>query len=230
MSDRDVSLKELIAQQLPPGFVKGLIDGIGNIYPMSCQTMASDTNLGEEQASYTLGYYRRGCAETLFSRMAAQYGMRQASVQPENGGCTHVCVSVGDFSLVLCHVQGINTFPQHSDNREQSAKINEHLSQGDMFPNELKEASSENKRKRIFGVIIHSENGSAKDALGSIKIGFPNPDFDAWIEEPICLVEISDLQDRKYQKTTDLQAQVQEAMPKWRTQKPDFDKDAVSKE
>lgn len=216
MNDRYISLRDLVVCAVPPGFLKALLEEMGGIYRESHETVFNDTNLDDRQARYVRGHYRRGRAETQFSRLAAQYGLKQRVEQPENGGCNHIVVSAGTLSLVLCHVYAENAFPKHSDNREQASRVNDHLSQVDFFPAELKRAYDRSEDAQIYGIIIHSENGNDKSTLGSIKIGFPNCNCDGWIEEPICLNEISDLQDRQFQKPEDLQGQVQDVMPKWK--------------
>ena len=55
--------------------------------------MLNDPALGEDQANYVFGYYRRGRAETVLMNTAAEHGLKVKMVQPENGGCKHVYVT-----------------------------------------------------------------------------------------------------------------------------------------
>ena len=210
MKNNSTTLKAMLIDDLPPEFVTELIQGMVSIYPASFASMYQDRELGEEQAKTILGHYRRALAETLFERTAKKYGLGTELVQPEGGGCTHISIQVGRFRLAMCHVVSQDAFPQHSDNREQSSKANKCIAQINLFPDRVTPQAGE-----IFGIIIHSEFPGKKDQFDSIKIGFPNCDWDGWIEGPVCLVEISEIQNNQYQEE-DLQGIVQndKAKPK----------------
>lgn len=202
------TLKELLTTELPPGFVATIFERIKLIYPHSYASVINDPALSDEQAKYVLGYYRRGIAETVFMNAAAEHGLLIDEVQPETGGCTHVRVSTENFSFVMCHVQSPGGFPKHSDNREQASKINLHLSQTELFPLQVEPSSNV-----LYGVFVHTEQPGNKGQFNSLCVGFPDSNFKDWIEEPIDMQEILDLQKRLFQEEEDLQEQVQKVVP-----------------
>jgi hypothetical protein len=211
MNRKNPSLKEMLIEDLPAGFVNELIDDIESVYTDSHAAMFNDPELGVNQAKTVLGHYRRSRAETLLERLAVKHGLKAETVQPVGGGCTHVSVHVGRFELVMCHVISRDAFPQHSDDREQSSKANECLSQMDWLEESVVPGEGE-----FYGIIIHTEVAGVKNKLGSIKIGFPNHEWDEWIEEPIDMIEISEIQKLKGQGQEDLQGFIQDekARPK----------------
>lgn len=208
------TLRQLLVNELPHGFVRDLLDKIPGIYKESHESVSNDPNLGEEQAKYVMGYYRRGTAETLLQRLSAEHGLKVSAVQPENGGCKHIRVGIGRFAFVMCHVQTRAGFPSLSDNRAQASSINEFLSQSTLFPIESKLIDEE-----IFAVLAHTEQANKKDSFGSIHIGFPNHKFDSWIEEPIDLMEILEQQNLTTQSSNDSSGQIQEAEPRLKIDK-----------
>lgn len=185
------TIRTLLINELPQGFVSNLIERLPTVYKESFLAVTNDTSLGEEQAKYVMGYLRRGYAETLLERSGAEHGLKIETIQPENGGCKHIRVGSGRFSLAMCHVYTRAGFPALSDNRAQASSINAFLSQSTLFPIE-----NQPKKEQIFGILVHTENPGKKDELGSVHIGFPNHNFDSWIEAPIDLLEIRDLQSK----------------------------------
>ena len=211
MNTNAPTLKQLLLADLPPGFVRALFERIENIYPKSYTSMFNDSSLGDEQANYVLGYYRRGLGEAVFINTAVEHGLKVKMVQPENGGCKHVYVTAGRFGFTMCHVSTSGGFPKPSDSREQSSKINEHISQIDLFP-----VVSEPKKEEFYGVFVHTEQTGKKDIFKSLCIGFPNPEFDDWVEDPIDLQDIIDIQQRLFQAHEDLHEQIQKSDPAWK--------------
>lgn len=211
MKENSHTLKQLLVNDLPPRFTRALLEGIEKIYPESYAAMHNDPLLGEHQANYVLGFYRRGLAETVFMNTAVDNGLEVDMVQPENGGCKHVFISSHNFGLAICHVPTRGGFPQHSDCREQSSKINENLQQQSLFPIVKPEIDN-----RLYGILVHTEAAGNKDTFGSLCIGFPNTDFDDWLEDPIDIQDIKDMQQQLFQEQEDLHEQVQKVDPIWK--------------
>jgi len=205
------TLKQLLINEIPPGFSRALYDRIWDIYPESFTAMFTDPLLGDEQANYVLGYYRRGLAETVFMNTAAEFGLSTKLVQPENGGCKHVYVSTGRFGFTMFHVPSRAGFPKHSDCREQSSKINAHIQQQSLFP-----IDSRPDKETIYGVFVHTEHIGKKDAFNSLSVGFPNPKFSDWVEEPIDIQDLIDIQQKRFQDQEDVYAESQHTDPVWK--------------
>lgn len=210
MSDNP-TLKQLVIADLPPGFVRALYERIAHIYSQTFAHVSSDPELGEDQSKYVLGHYRRGCAETVLLRTAIEHGLKAKVIQPDSGGCKHVKISSGHFSFTMCHVLTPAGFPQHSDYREQSSKINQHIAQGDLFPIESKP-----NKEEFYGIFVHSEQVGKKDAFGSLYIGFPSPISERWIEEPTDFKDIIDIQQKIFQGQDDPHAAIQKSDPQWK--------------
>ncbi|ESZ89321.1 hypothetical protein KT71_001390 [Congregibacter litoralis KT71] len=47
----------------------------------------------------------------------------------------------------------------------------------------------------VFMNSAGSERGELKQEFGSISIVFPDPNFEQWVDTPVCLTEIRDLQE-----------------------------------
>ena len=105
-------------------------------------------------------------------------------------------------------------FPKFSRSREQYSQINEHADQGILFP-----AISVPKAEELYGIIVHTERPNSKSEIQSLAVGFPNSECRVWIQEPIPLFDIAELQAVLFQKVEDPQAIVQKPRPTWKTEK-----------
>ena len=130
---------------------------------------------------------------------------------PANGGCEHVQIICGRFRLITCHVQSPGAFPQHSDCREQYAGVNEHISQADWLA-----VHSEPGEEALFGVLTHASDRHNPRRFRSAQIGFPDTAFETWVDKPIDLLDLRDMQIAAYQASDDPQGRNQDAQPKWK--------------
>jgi len=206
------SLSQLLVNTLPPGFVRVFPKKLADVYSESYQTVFNNPNLNKEDATYLLGHKRRALAETVFYRTAVEHGLKASHVQPENGGCAHVSVEIGQFCLAMCHVQTRGAFPKHSDNREQASQINRNLPQLDLFPDIFPD-----KKDDFFGILVHTEYPGNKDQFQSVSIGFPNTNFNNWVDEPIDLLDIQNLQEQAFQSKSDPHILNQNDSPTFKT-------------
>jgi hypothetical protein len=205
------TLAELLATDVPPEFVRALLDITPNLYRDAYAAVYQNPCFGKPEADYLLGHHRRAMFEAALRNLAAKHGLRVIMAKCEKGGCEHVRVVAGRFSLTACHVGGRGSFPRHSHSREQYSLINEHLSQGQLFP-----VQSTPKDAELYGIIVHTEALGRKDKLQSVCIGFPNHEFDKWIQNPTDLRDVADIQQPMYQQAEDLQAVVQNTEPEWK--------------
>lgn len=226
MSDTNLTLKQQVIKEIPPGFIRALYERVGYVYPTSHAKISNDPLLGEEQANYVLGHYRRGLAEKIFWDTGFEYGLAVECMQPDNGGCKHVRVSSENFKFSMCHVSTCGGFPKHSDSREQSSKINDHLQQQFMFPFE---SEVESANQPFYGIFVHTEITKKKDIFNSLHLGFPNTDFNGWVDEPIDIRDLIDIQQRLFQDRDDVYAEVQNDNPVWKYTKIDADEDKGKK-
>lgn len=140
--------------------------------------------------------------------------------KPDKGGCSHVRVLTGRFQLIGCHVQSPGSFPRHSDCREQFSAVNECISQQEMF-----RVGAPPGEQSLYGILTHAAEAKDNSTFRSAQIGFPDVDFSEWVEEPVDLLDVQDQQRLRYQSIEDLQAQVQDAAPKWKSQSTSLEKD-----
>lgn len=185
---KNLSLKELVAYDLPSGFLGDLYNHLGIVYKQAYEEVYANSAYEESEAEYLLGHYRRCLCEAKFRNIAEQRGIEIEMMQSGNGGCKHVQIICGRFRFALCHVQSKGAFPRHSYAREQYSKINEHIAQRSLFPVESTPGKSD-----IFGVIVHTEE-NRKDNFGFAGIGFPDETFSNWVDQPIDIQDIIDCQ------------------------------------
>ena len=211
-----LKLDDLLADDLPPDFVRALLDRTPDVYKSAYDAVHNNPDLGTDEADYVLGHERRGEFETMLRNTAVEHGLtvqmeRSRDEEDREHGCKHVGVFAGRFHFTACHVISPNAFPRHSQGREQYSKINEHAAQGNLFP-----VPSYPKDTNLYGVIVHTEQHGRKDKLRSIAIGFPNSEFNGWIQRPSYLSDILTIQQPRYQKIRDLQSVVQKDSPMWK--------------
>lgn len=214
MNDHDSNLEELLVHDLPVLFGESLLAQMKLVYAEAHASVYENPALGEAEAEYLLGHQRRALAETVLRNIAIEHRLQVSMIEPDNGGCKSVYVTSTKFGFTMCHVQSGCQFPKHSDTRAQSALINKYIRQRSLFP-----IDSETGVQKIYGILIHTELSEAKDELGSMHIGFPNPDFSGWIDIPIDILDIIDKQKQRFQKPADLQGQIQQPKPTFKERK-----------
>lgn len=204
-------LTQLLVSDIPPALVRRILKVFPTVYADAYAQVRDHPQLGEPEAKYLLGHLRRALFETQFRDIAIDCGLRVTMHAPPNGGCEHVQVMCGRFRLIACHVQSPGAFPQHSDCREQYAGINEHISQADWLA-----VPSEPGEEALFGILTHASERRDQGQFRCAQIGFPDPGFYSWVEQPADLLDLRDLQVTAYQASDDLQGQKQDAAPKWK--------------
>lgn len=187
MAINNQTLKELLASDLPYGFIKELYDRLPSAYKDSYASLHADQSLGKEQAGVVLGHFRRGRVETLLEKIAKNHGLQVNHIDTGGGGII-VELVCGRFCFTMCHVSSPQQFPTVSTSRKQSSTINAHLAQQQLFAVE-----STPEKAEIYGIFIHTELGISKDTFGSIFIGFPDENCKNWVDDPISFIEIIEL-------------------------------------
>lgn len=204
---------ELLVSDLPRGFLKALIERVPLVYAEAHDSVTHDPRFGEAEARYLHGHTRRAILEATLRTTAQSFGMAVEMRRAEGvGGPEHVMVISGRFCFTACHLPSSNGFPKESRHRQQYSMINEHVTQGQLFP-----ISSEPDAADIYGVIAHCEVPGEKGTLGTLVIGFPNDSCDDWIDEPIDVVDLADAQERL--KSSKNRESTAAAAPKWKKRK-----------
>ncbi len=214
--NQNPDFSELLVQDVPPALIRQILDVLPSVYPDAYDEVHGHEKLGEPEAKSVLGYLRRGFFEMQFRNIATECGLRVDMHTPTNGGCEHVQVICGRFRLIACHVQSPGAFPQHSDCREQYAGVNEHIAQTDWLAK-----PSQPGEQSIFGVLTHTSERHDPRQFRCAQIGFPDPDFERWVDKPVELLDLRDKQMRAYQAQEDLQGRNQDPKPKWKKRQDD---------
>ena len=217
MTHYNHTLKDMLATDLPPGFVTTLRSGAASVYREALAAVQRNAKLGEPESQYLLGHQRRAHFEAMLRESAVLHGLqfsmeRAKDDQGHLHGFQHVRVTAGRFAFTACHVQSPGAFPKFSRSREQYAQINEHAAQGNLFP-----LQSNPKEDELYGIIIHTECRIAKGEIQSLAVGFPDPQFKAWIQAPIPLLDIEELQATLFPNSEDAAATTKEPRPMWKT-------------
>lgn len=207
----NATLAQLLLADIPPALVRQILKVLPTVYINAYDQVFGDPQLGEPEAKYLLGHRRRALFETQFRSIAIDCGLRFVMHSPANGGCEHVQIICGRFRLITCHVQSPGAFPQHSDCREQYAGVNEHISQADWLA-----VHSEPGEEALFGVLTHASDRHNPRRFRSAQIGFPDTAFETWVDKPIDLLDLRDMQIAAYQASDDPQGRNQDAQPKWK--------------
>ena len=65
-------------------------------------------------------------------------------------------------------------------------------------------------------MLTHTSDRHDQRQFRSAQIGFPDPTFEAWVDQPIDLLDLRDMQVAAFQATEDLQGRNQDVEPKWK--------------
>lgn len=192
--DPNQTLKDMLAADLPPDFVRTLLDQVPTAYREAHAAVKQNPKLGKWERRYLLGHQRRVHCEAMLRDSAVLHGLsfsmkKSIDQDGHESGFHHVRVTAGRFAFTECHVQSRRAFPKFSRSREQYSKINDHTAQGDLFS-----VQSEPREAELYGIIVHTEQRDDRSKLLSLALGFPDPEFKRWIQEPIPLIDICELQ------------------------------------
>ena len=139
MGSQNQSLQDMLVSDLPPAFVRTLLERARAVYREAHAAVQQNPTLGEPEAQYLLGHQRRAHFEAMFRDAAVlhriQFSMERSKDEDGHShGCQHVRVVVGRFAFTACHVQSPGAFPKSSRSRVQYSQINEHAAQRNLFP------------------------------------------------------------------------------------------------
>ena len=211
-------LIDLLAADLPYGFAHSLVGRIPLVYAESYHSVTQDPRCGDPEARYLHGHVRRALIEATLREEATLAGMTVAMRRADGvGGPEHVMVSIGRFCFTACHLPSLSSFPRESKHREQYSALNEHIAQGQLFPLRAAPDTAD-----IYGVVVHCEVPGNKEKVATLCIGFPNENCDDWIDEPIPLIDIADMQEQRRNASD---ATDESARPTWKEQKDNEDQD-----
>jgi hypothetical protein len=115
-----------------------------------------------------------------------------------------------------------NLVPRTTVFRAQYADVNQHITQGQLFP-----VRSSPGEAALYCIIIHGPSTEKPGELGYCCFAFPTQQGKEWVQEPIDLSDIRDYQQARYQKPADDRALIQNTDP---VLKPKFDAGSQAEE
>jgi hypothetical protein len=216
------SLREILVADLPPAFVTRFQEAAAWAYREAWERIKNDTSITDEGRNQLLPHLRRVLVEAKLQNIALDSGVRAESEPVSSGAHKYVAVRVGRLVMTCSKTSGRNAVPRACDFRGQYSDVNEHIDQQNLFP-----IISTPGRESLYCIIVHGPSAQEKGELGFCCFGFPSPDSQRWVQEPIALADIRDYQQTRYQKSEDERAQIQPIEPKL---KPEFGADSSAAE
>ena len=115
MSSRNRTLQEMLVADLPPGFVRTLLDEAPAVYREAHAVVQGNPSLGDPEAQYLLGHQRRAHFEAMLRDAAVLHGVeftmeRSKDDDGHSYGFQHVRVTASRFAFTACHVQSPERF------------------------------------------------------------------------------------------------------------------------
>ncbi len=216
------SLREILITDLPPAFVTRFQEATTWAYREAWERVKNDTSITDNGREQLLPHLRRVLLEAKLQSIALDSGVRAESESVSSGAHKYVAVRVGRLVMTCSKTSSRNAVPRACDFRDQYSDVNEHIDQQTLFP-----VISTPGCESLYCIIIHGPSEQQRGELGFCCFGFPSPDLQKWVQEPIALADIRDYQQTRYQKSEDDRAQIQPVEPKL---KPEFGADSSAEE
>lgn len=214
------SLRDILVSDLPPSFVRRLIDAARWTYLEAHAQMEGHSLYGEPECEYLEPHVRRALFEAKLAEIALDSGLKVTTERVASGAAQYRLVRAGRLQLTGSKTTSRNVVPRRCVFRRQYADINEHINQQQLFP-----VPSDPDVASLYCMIIHGASVERPGELGYCCFAFPTQQGDRWAQEPIDLEDIRDYQATRYSKVPDERAQIQVVEPKL---KPGLGNDAES--
>lgn len=205
------SLREILIADLPPAFVSRFQDAASEVYREASTRIKNDALLDDDSRNQLLPHLRRALLETRFKTIALDSGLRAEAESVSSGAHKYVAVRVGRLVLTCSKTTGPNAVPRACNFRDQYSDVNEHINQHQIFP-----IVSNPGNESLYCLIIHGPSEYTENDLGYCSFGFPSPNLEKWVEEPVALADVRDYQRERYQKSEDERASIQNTEPRFK--------------
>lgn len=216
------SLRNILLTDIPPAFVKRLINDAGWVYKEARARVENDPLLGDPERAYLEPHIRRALFERKLVEAGLDTGMVATTECVTSGSAQYNLVRAGRLLLTCSKTTSRKVVPRSCAFRGQYSYINEHIAQRQLFP-----VPSMPSQASLYCIIIHGPSLETPGELGYCCFAFPSHEGEKWVQEPIDLLDIRDYQQTRYQKNLDDRAQIQTVEPKL---KPKFDEGSNSEE
>jgi hypothetical protein len=185
------TLQDVIAAELPPLFVSGLVPRLAGVYREVVATMQHPL-LGEPEKRNLLPHARRNMVEKAIRDLALDHGLIATVEWAETGSCQFTAIRTPRVLLTVSKTQHDWALPETCHFRRQNSAVNSMLMQSDFFD---ASAPSRNEQEPLYAILTHGPSPGSDD-LGFVCIGFPRADMEAWAEAPISILDIQEKQER----------------------------------
>ena len=185
----NASLRTLLATDLPDAFVSELINVANWIYRDTHEAIALDSNYDAPEKEYLLPHTRRAIMESKMRELANKHNVQVTIEENSAKNTKYSLIRCGRFALTISKAPGESQLPSKCNFRKQYAEINQHIKQLSLFP-----LPSNPQDSSIYGIIIHGHDLNDQSKLAFLRIGFPEHEKRGWVEDPIDLLEIMELQ------------------------------------
>jgi len=202
-------LRDILVSDLPPAFVTQLRNAFETIYRTTYESVHNDPNLASSAKSYLLPHSRRAELESVLLRLAAEARLATEEHRVRSGAAEFVIVRSRRLSITCSRTPTRDCLPRKAVFREQYADVNQHIAQLSLIP-----VSSDPGESALYCVVAHGPNILDQRELGFLAFGFPNHEGTAWADEPVDIIDLIDLQRRKYQHVDDPLLEIQKVTPR----------------
>jgi hypothetical protein len=187
MADSVEALTEMLIDEVPVGFVSGLVERTPLVYGEAYSRSYEEPTWDEPEAYYILGHNRRVIFERMFRDEAIKAGLT-VDVRDNGRNCRYTLVRAGRFILTASHVQGETDIIKRAIFRKQHASVNRLLlnpllPMPELDPARLSDASS------IYVLLLHGEEHKNPKQLGFMRAAFPSADSESYVEN-LCLFKL----------------------------------------
>lgn len=203
------TLREIVIEDLPPALVTRLLERAPWVYREARDQVENGLGLDGPERAYAEPHIRRALFEKVLKEAALDCGLRPTTERVSAGGAQYTAIRAGRILLTGSKTNGREGVPRACGFRGQYSQINEHVSQGELFP-----VPSAPGEAALYAIITHGPKPGAPGEIGFLRIGFPAEDMSDWADSPIDLTDIQDYQRQRFQKVEDERAAIQTVEPK----------------
>ena len=105
MPDSDISIRDLLMEDLPLAFVAALVENAPSVYGNAYSRSYAEPAYDKPEADYTFGHNRRAGFEAMIRREAIKAGLPAITEYTERSNTPYTLVRAGRFLLTESHVQ-----------------------------------------------------------------------------------------------------------------------------
>jgi len=164
-------LTELALTFLEGGFAD-LGRRISHEYETAFNNVRADESIRDSEKSIIAGHLRRARINSMLHSFAADQKWSAKDIQVGNRGCdSHVEIYAGRLIMTFHHVSSGQCRPAPAKYLEQNWELNEHLSQGMLFPIDKLESSLPSPNSFNL-VVLHRTDEESAAQVGEITFAF----------------------------------------------------------